>query len=200
MKKPLSSKQVIDAIIALHPEMEGEIIEAFGPNSKITKGMFSSKTDEWATPPYVFDKLNDEFKFTLDPCATDQNHKCQKYFTKDKNGLKQLWGNHRVFMNPPYGRDITLWMRKAYEESLRGAMVVCLIPARTDTAWWHDYSMKGEIRFVRGRIGFIKNDDGGKPSVAKAPFPSAIIVFGNEKRKVSSYSFSMTGKIQSKLM
>lgn len=202
--KAVSTSQLIATIASLHPELdpellESEIVEAFGKKSKITKGMMSSNTDEWATPPYVFDKLNDEFKFTLDPCATKENHKCDKFFTRADDGLAQSWGNHRVFMNPPYGRAITQWMHKAYEESLRGALVVCLVPARTDTNWWHDYSMKGEVRFVKGRIGFIKKDDKNKKSVAKAPFPSAIVVFRNKKPQVSSYSFTETGKVQSKL-
>jgi len=175
------------------------MVEAFGNRSKITRGMLSSNTDEWATPPEVFDKLDAEFKFTLDPCATKGNHKCFKYYTKETNGLLQPWVNNRVYMNPPYGRSITAWMRKAYDEALLGSVVVCLVPARTDTAWWHAYAMKGEIRFVRGRIGFIKKDADDKPTVAKAPFPSAVIVFRQRKPQVSGYSFAETGKVQTRL-
>ena len=118
----------------------------------------------------MFDELDKEFDFTLDPCATDENAKCNRYFTKEEDGLKQDWGQERVFMNPPYGRTITRWMEKAYEASLMGATVVCLPPARTDTKWWHEYAMKGEIHLIKGRLKF----GGAKNS---APFPSAVVVF-----------------------
>ena len=133
-------------------------------------GMFSSASGEWATPQELFDVLDSEFHFTLDPCATPENAKCKSYFTRGDDGLAQSWAPERVFVNPPYGREIGHWMRKAWEESQAGALVVCLIPARTDTAWWHDYAMKGEFRFIRGRLKF----GGAKNS---APFPSAVIVF-----------------------
>jgi site-specific DNA-methyltransferase (adenine-specific) len=131
---------------------------------------FSSATDEWATPQWLFDELNARFAFTLDPCATPQNAKCSTYFTRSEDGLVQDWGDNTVFMNPPYGRAIGQWMKKAYEASRIGATVVCLVPARTDTAWWHCYALKGKYRFLRGRLRF----EGGKHS---APFPSAIVVF-----------------------
>ena len=130
---------------------------------------FSSATDLWATPQAFFDKQNAIYGFTLDVCATADNAKCARYFTADDNGLAQPW--HGVcWMNPPYGRTIGLWMRKAYESSLTGATVVCLVPSRTDTRWWHDYAMKGQIEFIRGRLKFgnAKNS---------APFPSALVVF-----------------------
>ena len=129
---------------------------------------FSSKTPEWETPQDFFDKLNQEFNFELDVCATKQNAKCKKYFTSEQDGLKQQWTG-TCWMNPPYGRVLGLWMKKAYESSLEGALVVCLIPSRTDTRYWHDYAMKGEIRFIRGRLKF-----GGQNS---APFPSAVVIF-----------------------
>jgi site-specific DNA-methyltransferase (adenine-specific) len=131
---------------------------------------FSSATPEWYTPFETFDALNAEFGFSLDPCCTDENATCRHYYTKQENGLAQDWGTEVVFMNPPYGREIKEWMRKAYESSLNGATVVCLVPARTDTAWWHDYSAKGEIRFLRGRLKF-----GGAET--NAPFPSAVVIF-----------------------
>lgn len=134
---------------------------------------YSSKTPEWSTPQALFDELNVEFSFTLDPCATVQNAKCAKFFTKRSNGLKKSWGGEVVFMNPPYGREISAWIKKAYEESLLGAIVVCLVPARTDTAWWHDYVMKAwphDIRLLRGRLKFGDSKNA-------APFPSAIIIF-----------------------
>ena len=130
---------------------------------------FSSASDKWATPREVFDALNAEFHFTLDPCADDNNALCPSYFTKEEDGLSMEWRGS-VFMNPPYGREIPLWMKKAWESAQAGATVVCLIPSRTDTRWWHDYAMKGEIRFIRGRLKF----GGAKYG---APFPSAIVIF-----------------------
>jgi phage N-6-adenine-methyltransferase len=101
---------------------------------------FSSKTDMWATPQEFYDALNAEFEFTLDPCATAENAKCAKYFTIEDDGLVQDWTGHIVFMNPPYGREIGKWVKKAAESN---ATVVCLLPARTDTRWWHDYVLGG---------------------------------------------------------
>lgn len=136
---------------------------------------FSSKTDDWATPQEFFDRLNEEFNFTLDPCADEFNAKCAKYYTKKDNGLEKSWAGERVFMNPPYGRVIGDWVRKAYEESReRETLVVALIPSRTDTKYWHKYVMKAkEIRFVKGRLKF---GDGRN----SAPFPSAVVIFEGE--------------------
>ena len=161
---------------------------------------YSSESNEWETPIDFYDKLDKEFGFTLDPCSSEKNHKCDNYYTIRENGLKQDWSNDVVFMNPPYGREIKHWIEKAYRESLLGAVVVCLIPARTDTSYWHDYifPFAYDIRFVRGRIKFGKteelnyreqlnifgikekkpiNFDSGLP----APFPSAIVIFKGEK-------------------
>lgn len=135
----------------------------------LSKGLFTSQTGEWATPQDFFDRLDDEFHFTLDACATPENAKCERYYTKEQDGLAQPWQGV-VWVNPPYGREIGKWVRKAYESSLQGAAVVCLLPARTDTAWWHDYCTKGEVRFIRGRLKF----GGSKNS---APFPSAVVIF-----------------------
>ena len=132
-----------------------------------TNVMFSSKTDLWSTPQDFFEGLDKEFGFTLDVCATDENAKFHRYFTKETNGLLQEWSGV-CWMNPPYGREIKQWMKKASESN---ATVVCLVPARTDTAWWHDYANKAnEIRFIRGRLKF----GGSKNS---APFPSAVVIF-----------------------
>ncbi|PTK81958.1 phage N-6-adenine-methyltransferase [Staphylococcus haemolyticus] len=133
---------------------------------------YSSKSNEWATPQNLFDELNEEFNFTLDPCATDENAKCSKYFTIEDDGLSKDWSNEVVFMNPPYGREIKKWIKKAYEESLNGATVVCLIPARTDTTYWHDFifDKADDIRFLRGRLKFGNSKN-------SAPFPSAIVVY-----------------------
>lgn len=130
-----------------------------------------SQHDCWETPQDFFDKLNEEFNFTLDPCCVPATAKCDRYFTPVEDGLKQDWSNETVYMNPPYGREIGKWMQKAYESCVMGgATVVCLVPSRTDTKWWHDYSMKGEIRFIRGRLKFGNSKN-------SAPFPSAIVIF-----------------------
>jgi site-specific DNA-methyltransferase (adenine-specific) len=141
----------------------------------INDGLFSSNTDLWATPQSFFDKLNKEFGFSLDPCATHENAKCDYYFTKEKNGLLESWEGETVFCNPPYGREINKWVEKAYKEGLKpNTSVVLLIPARTDTKYWHEFIFgKGEIRFVKGRLKF------GDASNS-APFPSAVIVFGEK--------------------
>ena len=132
---------------------------------------FSSATDEWATPQDFFDKLMETYRFTLDVCATAENAKCADFYTKEDNGLTKDWMG-RCWMNPPYGRDIKYWVKKAYQSARdNGALVVCLLPSRTDTAWWHDYVLPyGEVTFIRGRLKF----GGAKNS---APFPSAIVVF-----------------------
>ena len=136
--------------------------------------MFSSKTDLWATPQTFFDKLNSEFGFDTDVCALASNAKCAKFFTPEVNGLTQAWEGV-CWVNPPYGRGIGMWLKKAYESSQKGATVVCLVPSRTDTRWWHDYCMKGEVRFIKGRLKF-----GGHNNAA--PFPSAIVIFKPTKR------------------
>jgi phage N-6-adenine-methyltransferase len=140
----------------------------------ITTGMMSSKTGEWETPQDFFDALDAQYHFTLDPCATHENAKCHRYFTREDDGLVQSWWGERVFMNPPYGREISRWVAKAHEESIQGALVVCLLPARTDTRWFHDYCTKGRITFLRGRLKF----GGSKDS---APFPSMVVVFGEKE-------------------
>ena len=134
----------------------------------INPGMMSSNSPEWYTPQAFFDEWAAKFPFNLDVCATAGSAKCARYFTKETDGLTQRWEGI-CWMNPPYGREIGAWMKKAYESSLEGATIVCLVPARTDTAWWHDYSMRGDITFIRGRLKFS-----GKGT---APFPSAVVVF-----------------------
>ena len=117
----------------------------------------------------LFRCLDAEFHFTIDVCALPETAKCAHYFTPTDDGLTQPWDGV-CWMNPPYGRAIAAWMRKAYEESQRGCTVVCLVPARTDTEWWHQYAMRGEIRYLRGRVRFGEATSG-------APFPSSIVVF-----------------------
>jgi phage N-6-adenine-methyltransferase len=136
----------------------------------LNPALLTSRSGEWTTPQVFFEALDRQFHFTLDPCSTPQNAKCKRYFTKAHDGLARRWTGC-VFMNPPYGREIGKWVKKAYEESQHNAeLVVCLLPARTDTRWWHNYCLKGEIRFVKGRLKFgdAKNS---------APFPSVIVCF-----------------------
>ncbi len=131
---------------------------------------FRSGTCLWETPQAFFDELDTEFGFTLDVCALPENAKCPRYFTPAVDGLKQPWRGV-CWMNPPYGREIGKWVAKAYESAKEGATVVCLLPARTDTAWWHSYVLEAaEVRFVRGRLRFGDAEN-------SAPFPSAVVVF-----------------------
>lgn len=135
----------------------------------MNKGMYTSNTCEWETPVDFFGKLDSEFGFDLDVCATPENAKCARYYTKEDDGLEKEWTGV-CWMNPPYGREIGEWMKKAYASAQSGATVVCLVPARTDTGWWHDYAMRGEVRFVRGRLKFNGLN-------CNAPFPSAVVIF-----------------------
>lgn len=131
---------------------------------------FSHKSNEWETPQQLFDELDREFDFELDPCATKDNAKCTLFFDKELDGLEMPWDEWRVFCNPPYGRQIGKWIKKGSEST---GLVVMLLPARTDTSWFHDYILgKGEVRFLRGRLKF----GGSKNS---APFPSMIVIFNN---------------------
>lgn len=139
---------------------------------------YTSNSSEWGTPLWLFNEWNNEFHFTLDVCASEINKKVDHYFSKKDEALSKDWGNNVCWMNPPYGRDIKYWIRKAYEASKKGATVVCLIPSRTDTAWWHDYVMKGEITFIRGRVQFELPGS----ILDNAPFPSAVVVFKCEQQ------------------
>lgn len=139
--------------------------------------MFSSKSDLWETPQELFDKLDQEFGFTLDVCAIPENAKCQKFYTPEQDGLKMPWKGI-VWCNPPYGRQVGQWVRQAALAAAAGNTVVMLLPARTDTKWFHEYIYQrtnAEIRFLQGRLHF-----GGAKNAA--PFPSMIVVFrGKEK-------------------
>ena len=142
----------------------------------ITTGLFTSNTDLWATPQHFFDKLNQRFNFDLDVCALPENAKCDKYFTPEIDGLKQDW-NGTCFMNPPYGREIGKWVEKAYNESQKGNVIVALLPARTDTKWFHDhiYMMYGvEFELLKGRLKFGNSKN-------SAPFPSMVVVFKSNR-------------------
>ncbi len=144
----------------------------------VSKVLFSQGKTEWETPQWLFNQLNHEFGFTLDVCASNDNYKCDKYFSPEDDGLQQDWSKDICWMNPPYGREIIHWVRKAKEESLKGATVVCLLPVRTCTKWFHEhvYGM-AEIRFLKGRLKFVGAD-------SSAPFPSMIVVYrGDRYRK-----------------
>ena len=134
--------------------------------------------DEWATPQSFFDELDKEFHFTVDVCASHENHKCDWYFTQEDDGLSKNWGGQTVFCNPPYS-EIGKWVKKAHDEAKKdGTVVVMLIPSRTSTKYFHDYIYhRTEIRFVSGRLHF--NDGKGR-----APFPSMVVIFRGAKTKV----------------
>lgn len=138
----------------------------------LIKQMVSSKSNEWSTPQKLYDYLDSRFHFTLDPCATDENHKCEKYYTLKNDGLSKSWKNEVVFMNPPYGGHTKDWLVKAAEEAISGATVVCLIVSATDRSYWHEVIDKSadEVWFLRGRVKF-------GDSKTTAPFASAIIIF-----------------------
>lgn len=140
-------------------------------DSNTQKVMFSHSSDEWSTPQWLFDELDSEFHFTLDPCASESNHKCERYYTKETDGLKADWSGERVFCNPPYS-DITSFARKAFFDSRNeGTVVALLVPSRTDTKWFQDYCyMRSEIRFISGRLKFNDAKTG-------APFPSMLVIF-----------------------
>lgn len=135
--------------------------------------MYSSKTEEWATPQAFFEILNAVFHFTLDPCATPDNAKCAKFYTKEQNGLLQDWGGERVFCNPPYGKEIADWVHKCSEEAKKpDTIVVALLPARTDTRYFHEYIYRKakDVQFVKGRLKF-------GDCKSAAPFPSMVVIF-----------------------
>jgi len=134
----------------------------------------SSESVEWETPQWLFDILDSEFHFSLDVCASEENHKCDRYFSKENDGLAQTWSGI-CWMNPPYGAEIEKWMSKAKESATSGATVVCLVPARTDTEWWWKNVLNGEIRFLRGRLQFAN-------SSTSAPFPSAVVVLSAQHK------------------
>lgn len=130
--------------------------------------MYSSATPEWATPISLFAELEAEFgPFTLDACANAENAKVERFYSMADDGLAHSWAGERVWMNPPYGRGIGAWVKKA---AIEPDLAVCLLPARTDTAWFHDWCLRGQVRFLRGRVKF---GDGRAP----APFPSMVVVF-----------------------
>jgi site-specific DNA-methyltransferase (adenine-specific) len=155
--------------------------------------MLRAKSSEWETPFEFFSKLNDEFHFTLDPCATAQNAKCPKFYTKEEDGLAQSWENERVFMNPPYGAEVANWIAKAYFERDRAEVIVALLPVRTDTRWFHDFVIgKAEIWFVKGRLKFV----GPKGIPGTATFPSMVVVWRRSSSRTPRYLSVPSGRQQ----
>ena len=143
--------------------------------ARINDSWYTSESQEWGTPQELFDKLDSEFRFTLDPCSTDQNAKCKKHYTIEQDGLTQDWTGETVFCNPPYGRGVEKWIQKCADVANRGSVAVMLIPARTDTKAFHEYIYgKAEIRFLKGRL---KYGDGK----GNAPFPSMIVIFRGKR-------------------
>jgi phage N-6-adenine-methyltransferase len=151
------------------PENEQGGADAPMPTGRRLEAVYSSGADDWATPADLFIRLDAEFGFTLDVCASETNAKCERYFTRDDDGLSKRWTG-TCWMNPPYGEAIGAWMEKAHTSANKRTTVVCLVPARTDTAWWWDHARYGEVRFLRGRLRFGEG--------ATAPFPSAVIIMG----------------------
>lgn len=145
----------------------------------LNQGLFSSEKQDWCTPQQFFDELDAEFHFVLDAAATHQNSKCKRCFTPEDDGLIQNWDvGGAVYCNPPYGKEIGLWVKKAYEEAQKGITIVMLIPARTDTKYFHEYIYhKAEIRFVKGRLKFT--DENGIPK-GTAPFPSMVVIYNRK--------------------
>jgi len=142
--------------------------ESLNKSKNMNKGLYTSNKDDWETPQELFDELNKEFNFTLDPCCNKDNAKCDKFYTKEDDGLSKDWSGEMVFMNPPYGREIVKWVEKASKYN-----VVALLPSRTDTRWFHDYIYnKAEIRFIKGRLKFSDSKN-------SAPFPSMIVIFNS---------------------
>jgi len=152
-------------------------------NKAVQKIMFSSLRQDWATPQHIFDELNKEFNFTLDPCCSKKTAKCKKFYTIEDDGLSKSWEGERVFINPPFGREQAAWIKKGYEESLKpNTIIVFLIPARTDTKAFHQYIYPhATLRFVKGRIKFEKpGSTTPKEKWTAAPYPSMIVIFDSK--------------------
>jgi len=149
----------------------------------------SQKSNEWETPKWLFYCFNKEYNFNLDAAANEGNALCHNYLTEEQNSLVHKWEGN-VWCNPPYGRSIGKFVKKAYEESKNGSLIVLLIPARTDTQWWHNYCSKGEVIFIKGRLKFINKTfpswrEDGNFKISPAPFPSAIVIFGTKNNSTT---------------
>lgn len=145
--------------------------------------------DLWETPMYFFKLLDNEFNFTLDPCASKENRKCKKFYSEETNGLIRDWKGETAFVNPPFS-DIKEWVRKCYNEGQKDkTTVVMIIPSRTDTKYWHKFVMKAhEIRFCVGRVNFLRNGEKAKNGSA---FPLSVVIFkksNTSSPKISSFN------------
>ncbi len=144
---------------------------------------YSSKSGEWETPKSLFKALDQEFDFKLDAAATNVNSLCESYYTLETDALQQDWSKYgSIWCNPPYGRQISKFVKKAYDEAKKGCTVVLLVPARTDTTWFHQYCSLGEVRFIKGRLKFVNRTfpsyrEDGNFKISPANFPSCIVVF-----------------------
>lgn len=157
---------------------------------------FSSKSNEWETPKHIFNYYNKIYNFQLDAAATKENALCENFYTLEDNSLIQNWNQYKtIWCNPPYGREIGKFVKKAYEESLKGCIVVLLIPARVDTKWWHEYCSLGNVYFIKGRLKFTNKkfysyeENINKKNILSAPFPSAIIIFNNSNPTTNYIKF-----------
>jgi site-specific DNA-methyltransferase (adenine-specific) len=153
--------------------------------------IFSHKSDEWATPQWLFDKLNKTFNFTLDPASDGVNNKCSNHYTINEDGLSKDWTGQIVFINPPYSKTYD-WVKKAYNEAANNSVVsLMLLPSRTDTKWFHEFCLDGkmakEICFIKGRLKFGNEKN-------SAPFPSMIIIFGPENINIGCKITKMSNK------
>lgn len=152
---------------------------------------FSSKSNDWRTPLWLYDLLSKEFAFDLDAAADVENSMCKQFYTEEMDALKQDWGRDAktVWINPPYSRIGPKFIAKAHEETIKypHLTVVMLVPARTDTKVWHQHCVQGEIRFMKGRVKFVGFDQAGKKIDNSAPFPSAIVIFGKQAKPGTSY-------------
>ncbi len=157
----------------------------------IEPALYTSRTEEWETPPDLFAKLDAIYDFRLDACASPGNAKCAHYFTKADDALSRDWSPFgRVWLNPPYGRAIVGWMRKAYTEARKGALVVCLLPARTDTRWWHAWvAGKSDTVFLRGRLKYLNAQHQKQHS---APFPSVLVIYQPDLDLVCNHGVEFT--------
>lgn len=161
------------------------------------KSKIVTPKDEWGTPQWLFDLLDQEFHFGCDAAATWKNSKCNHLFSEGQsNALFREWFSDKItaqwnnvfWLNPPYSAgNIDRFMAKAYEESLKGAVVVCLVPAATDTKWWHNYAMKAqEIRFIKGRVNFVGYDEQGNQIRQSPTFSSCVVIFNLNRARVDS--------------
>lgn len=131
---------------------------------------FSSKRLDWTTPTDLFNKLDEIYHFDLDAAASEENALCNFFYTKETNGLAHSWAGQRVWCNPPYGKGIREWTRKASAEAEGAKLIVMLVPARTDTIWWHEAVATARVVYLKGRLKF-----GGQKNAA--PFPSALLIW-----------------------